>query len=96
MRVILVDDETELVRCNFPIKEQKVEGVQVEWISKLAAHVVDGVAKPENYEMGSFVPYEDTQGFFVFLADKDDDHASPTTLDDVMSSCNYIGYLRRQ
>jgi hypothetical protein len=96
MRLILVDSENELVRCDFelPVPTNRGE-LSLSDMSKVAAALVEEHrAEPQHYELRSYRPYEDAGGYFVFVANEGSSPASPTTLTEVMSVCDCIGYVR--
>jgi hypothetical protein len=95
MRLILIDSEDEMIRCNLTFKPSDALDAQVARISKTAAFVLDGQIDRDGYELGAFTPYQDDRGYFVFLAEDGGAPASPTTLDDVMNACEYVGYVHR-
>jgi hypothetical protein len=95
MRLILIDSEDELIRCNLAFQASEQLDTQVERLSKTAAFVLDGKPDPDGYVLGSFTPYQSERGYFVFLVEDGGEPASPTTLNEVMSACEYVGYVRR-
>jgi hypothetical protein len=57
MRMILIDGDTELVRCNFRLEEPEDGEAGVERLSKAAAGLLDTEEmRLDRYELGSFAP----------------------------------------
>jgi len=95
MRLILVDSESELVRCDYPVQLAEFD-TPLERLCKVAASLLEGdEVEPEHFEFGSYRPYQDVDGYFVFVAHEDSEIISPTTLDEVMGRFDCIGYVRR-
>lgn len=95
MRLILVDNESELVRCNYLIQPSGLNA-PLEHFCKIAASLLEGdEVEPDRFEFGSFRPYREVGGYFVFVAGEESAFISPTTLEDVMGRYDCIGFVRR-
>ncbi len=96
MRLVFVDSDSELVRCNLNL-DDSFDETRVECLSKVAAALLETEGSdPEEYVFGAYRPYLDAGGFFVFVAGETElAPASPTTLEEVIHTCAYVGYVRR-
>ncbi len=95
MRLILVDSECELVRSNFLVDVSEYDS-SLEHLCKVAASLLElDEVEPEHFEFGSYRPYRDLAGYFVFTVDENLPRISPTALSEVIGKYNCIGYVRR-
>ena len=95
MRLILVDSETELIHCDYILPERR-GGPALERLCERAAGFRGAGAGLRHYALGDYRPYRDMGGYFAFLARERRTEFSPTTLGEIMSRCDYLGYLREQ
>ena len=93
MRLILVDSETELIHCDFPLPEARAD-TALERLCVRAAAYRDAPAGEQEYAFGPYRPYCDHSGYFAFLVSEQAASFSPTTLAEVMSRSDYVGYVR--